>query len=387
MFKNKLQYMMSNNPDETLSEKGSNRRKKIRPFILTLLKLGNKLKLVVEKNEYEKIVDRPVIYVACHGFKDDVLNTLVTLKDDAYVVFGNIDLFYNTMDGLFLWLYGTQLVDRYNKESKNAMKNKMNKIIELGNNIVIFSEATWNLSPNKLMEKLHGGFYDVAIKNNALVVPVLTHKVGKKCYSRVLKAIDLKEINMEDVEIICLTMKKYIEKANDLIIYDDEQSIIVKDIISDLQKEINELSNCNTISDAKKKINYIEYCCSKYKNKVLELSLQIPSDEEIEISAFNFVSKLISRIGIAKKEVLVTKVRDIMALEKYDMIKTNPDYSYMKNGKNMYEAWDDYIKETISATPYFYPEPEATTVFKDPMIKDEIEVMPWLKSKQKIKKI
>ena len=69
MFKNKLQYMMSNNPEETLSEKGSNRRKKIRPFILTLLKLGNKLKLVVEKNEYKKIVDRPVIYVACHGFK------------------------------------------------------------------------------------------------------------------------------------------------------------------------------------------------------------------------------------------------------------------------------------------------------------------------------
>ena len=159
-----------------------------------------------------------------------------------------------------------------------------------------------------------------------------------------------------------------------------------KEIISDLQKEINELSNCNTIYDAEKKINYIEYCCSKYKNKVLELSLQIPSDEEIEISAFNFVSKLISRIGIAKKEVLVTKVRDIMALEKYDMIKTNPDYSYMKNGKNMYEAWDDYIKETISATPYFYPEPEATTIFKDPMIKDESEVMPWLNKQPKIKK-
>lgn len=386
MFKKKLQYMMSNNPEETLSEKGSNRRKKIRPFILTLLKVSNKLKLVVEKNEYKKIVDRPIIYVACHGFKDDVLNTLVTLNDDSYVVFGNIDLFYNTLDGLFLWLYGTQLVDRYNKDSKNAMKNKMNKIIELGNNIVIFSEATWNLSPNKLMEKLHGGFYDVAIKNNALVVPVLTHKVGKKCYSRVLQPIDLKELNMEDIEIIYFTMKKYVDKANDIIIYDDEQSAIAKEIISDLQKEISDLLNCKTIEDAKKKINYIEYCCSKYKNKISELSLQIPKDEEIEISAFNFVSKLISRIGIAKKEVLVTKVRDIMALEKYDMIEKNPDYSYMKKGKNIYDAWDDYIQETISATPYFYPEPEATTAFKDSLIKDEDEVMPWLKNKQKIKK-
>ena len=69
------------------------------------------------------------------------------------------------------------------------------------------------------------------------------------------------------------------------------------------------------------------------------------------------------------------------------LIEKNPDYSYMRNGKNMYEAWDDYIRETISATPYFYPESEATTVFKDSLIKDEFEVMPWLDNKSKIKKI
>lgn len=386
MLKNKLQYMMSNNPEETLSDKGSKRRKKIRPFFLTILKFSNKLKLIVEKNEFKKI-NRPIIYVASHGFKDDVLNTLLTIKDDAYVVFGNIDLFYNTFDGLCLWIYGTQLVNRYDKISKHAMKNKMDRIIELGNNVIIFSEATWNLSPNKPMENLHGGFYDVALKNNALIVPVLTHKVGKKCYSRVLKPIDLKEINIEDIKLIYITMKKYIDKAYDLVIYNDAPSSEAKKIIFNLKKIIEQLSICTTMEEIKKQIDYIEMICDQSANQINKLKLNVNKNEELEISAFNLVSKLIFRAGMSKKEIMVTKVRDIMALEKYDMYKKNPDYSYMKNNKNMYEAWEDYLKDTISATPYFYPDPEATTLFKDPLIKDEKEVMPWLNKQQKIKKI
>ena len=47
---------------------------------------------------------------------------------------------------------------------------------------------------------------------------------------------------------------------------------------------------------------------------------------------------------------------------------------YMKNGKDKYEAWNDYIKETIEATPYFYPEQEKTTLFKDKLIAEPEEV-------------
>ncbi|MCI5835799.1 MAG: hypothetical protein MR227_03800, partial [Firmicutes bacterium] len=109
----------------------------------------------------------------------------------------------------------------------------------------------------------------------------------------------------------------------------------------------------------------------------------IPDDIKLTIKE---VSKIISRISMIRKEVMVSKVRDVMALEKYDMFEKYPDYSYMKNGKNMYEAWDDYINDTITATKYFYLEPESTTVYKDSLIKDEIEVMPWLENKTYKKK-
>ena len=109
----------------------------------------------------------------------------------------------------------------------------------------------------------------------------------------------------------------------------------------------------------------------------------IPDDIKLTIKE---VSKIISRISMIRKEVMVSKVRDVMALEKYDMFEKYPDYSYMKNGKNMYEAWDDYINDTITATKYFYLEPESTNVYKDSLIKDEIEVLPWLENKTYKKK-
>lgn len=384
MFEDKLQYMMSNDPSETISQKGSNVRKKIRPLFINVLKLGNKLKLIVEKNEYKKI-GRPVIYVASHGFKDDVLNTILTLKDNAYVVFGNIDLFYNTFDGLCLWVYGTQLVNRYDKSSKNAMKEKMDKILEYGNNIVIFSEATWNLSPNRPMENLHWGFYDVAIKNNALVVPVVTTKVGKKCYSRVLQEIDLKQLSEEDINSIYITMKQYIEKAIDLNIYEDFSSKELNNVLLKLNSYIDLLASFSGIEKSRLIINEIQTMCEKIVEDIKGLKEKINA-EELEYLAFDLISKLVFRIGTAEKEVKVIKIRDLMATEKYDMYEKHPDYSYMDEKTDKYAAWDLYLKDTIAATPYFYPEPEATTLYKDSLISTKEEVMPWLDEKIKIKK-
>ena len=377
-----LKHMMSNNPSDTISQKSSNVRKKIRPFFLSILKLGNKLKLVVEKNE-AKNLKGPIIYVACHGFKDDVLNTILTIKDDAYVVFGNIDLFFNTFDGLCLWIYGTQLVDRYNKQSKHAMKNKMDKIIEYGNNIIIFSEATWNLSPNKLMENLHWGFYDTALKNNALVVPVLTHKVGKKCYSRVLKPMDMKNIEHEDFYNIVELMKKYINRALDINIYKGTVFSKIKEDTLILQEKINFITFEN-LNEGINKIKDIEQLALVLVNKINNYS--IDNFNDIEKSAFDLIKRLISRIGTSTKEIMVCKVRNIMAFEKYDLYEKHPDYSYDVEGKNKYEAWDDYIDDTISATPYFYPEQEKATLYMDPLVQDEIQVMPWLDQKKLIRR-
>ncbi len=383
MYWRPLEYMMDNDPDKTLTKTASAIRKKYRSLFIKVLGLSNKLKLTVEKDTLnrEKLPkDRPVIYVACHGFKDDVLNTILTVNDkESYIVFGNIDLFYHTFDGLGLWIYGSQLVNRYDRESKNAMKKKMEKMIDLGNNIIIFSEATWNLSPNELIGGLHGGFYDVAIKKNAIIVPVLTHKVGKKCYSRILDYVDPKELTLEDTQYIELLMNNYINKAIDLNIYKEHSFINIKDSLNGILKQISELKQ---ITDLDNRIHIINNILNNANNIVDQFDKK-DFDDDLLQDAYNLIIKYIKRISIIKKEVMSKKIRDILATEKYEMIEEHPDYSYMKDGVDMYEAWDMYLDDTIKGTPYFYPEPEKTTSFRDPLVNNIDEVMPWLsKDKQ-----
>lgn len=350
MNNNFLRYMLDNDEDKTISKKGIIVRNKIRPLLWKVLALSNNLDLIIEKNEF-KGSNRPVIYLASHAFKDDAVNTVLTAKCNAYIVVGNIDLFFNTLDGFFLWLYGAQLVDRYDKESKHSMKNKMNKVIEYGSDILIYPEATWNLSPNKLMYNLHWGFYDVAQKNNAVVVPIITYKVGKKCYSRMLSEIDINNIDETDKELMVKRINKYFNKAVDLLNLIGFDNKYFEKNLAEMNCQINELNKENI----DEKYESIKRSCLKVVNEIKNIN-----DENIPL-----VIKLLSRIETIRKEVITEKIRDIMATEKYDMISKHPDNSYQNISSNIYEEWDKYLEETINATPYFYLEPEKTTEFID----------------------
>lgn len=379
MLNSKLQYMLENDADKTISLKSSDVRKKIRPMFFNVLKLGNKLDLIIEKREFVK-TDRPVIYVASHGFKDDVLNTVLTLKDNAYVVFGNIDLFFNTMDGFFLWIYGAQLVNRYDKVSKCSMKDKMRKIIDYGNNIIIFSEATWNLSDNKLMYPLHGGFYDIAKEKDALVVPVVTYKVGKKCYSSVLSPIDVKKYDDIDIDYMIKRVNDLLNKSYDLITINTKSLVRVRGYLDTLKLIINEMnvnkSDFNSIMELLKcKINYI----------ISKLNLE--SDlNDIESLIINSIKLHLNRVGNIEKEMITTKVRDVMASEKFSLYSKYPDNSYKKKSKDKYEEWDRYLIDTINGTPYFYLDEEETTIYKDKLVNSLDEVMPWLSNEKVLKR-
>lgn len=413
MLNKKLGYLLSNDPLDTVSKKGVEIRKKIRPLLLFLLKLSNKQKLTVEKcyfnADYEK---RPVVYVCSHGFKDDCQNMLISAKPDGYLIFGNIDLFFNTFDGTIAWAYGSQLINRFDKASRQAMYGKMDRLFECGTGVIIFPEATWNMSPNKPMLGLHWGFYDAAIKNNAVIVPILTHKVGNRCYSRILPKIDPKEVWKKEINSIYLKMKQYLDKAKDILMYHSQEADMFRECFDFLDKEIDKLEKNikrlqiikdmslssvsyqsireretfdKSINAAYKEIDAnideIEIIAQHYQ-MFFKVALD-REDDSIEFSAYLLISKLISRIGTARKEVVVKHVRDIMALEKVDMYREHPDTSYMDENTDMYEAWDKYIDDTLKGTPYFYPEEEKSTEFKDPLIADIDEVMPWLKDKQK----
>lgn len=180
----KLSYLLENNPDEVLSKKGIEIRKKINYLIKKLgpsfLKspqiIENRKKLLDPNSEEEdekiNLPDKPVIWTANHSFKDDTLASILAAKRNAYILFGSLPQFYNTFDGITAWLNGVVMTNRKHKESKKASIEKAKRAIELGSDLFIFPEGVWNKSPNKLLLDFWPGIYKIAKETNTDVVPI-----------------------------------------------------------------------------------------------------------------------------------------------------------------------------------------------------------------------
>lgn len=114
----------------------------------------------------------PVIWVANHGFKDDVLATILAVKRPACILFGSLPQFYNTFDGVTAWLSGVVMMNRKVSVSKRAIIPKAVRAMHLGADLVVFPEGVWNKSPNALLINLWPGIYRIACETGAKIVPV-----------------------------------------------------------------------------------------------------------------------------------------------------------------------------------------------------------------------
>ena len=127
-------------------------------------------------------IDSPVIFVANHAFRDDILGTMIAAKRPAYVMFASLPQFYNTIDGVLLQKNGVVLINRKIKNSRKASLEKSKMVLQNGGNLIIFPEGVWNKSPNKLTLPLWNGFYRIAKEAGAKVVPVI-HYISDPTYS------------------------------------------------------------------------------------------------------------------------------------------------------------------------------------------------------------
>lgn len=146
-------------------------------------------KLKVERRA--KIPKKPVIFAATHGFREDAEHTAVMAKRQAYILNGSLPQVFNSFDGITSWIVGTILVNRADKESRAAAKEKMVYALKNGASIIMYPEGTWNKSPNQLVSGLFPGVYDVAKEACVEVVPIATYRNGNKSYGIMESAFDI----------------------------------------------------------------------------------------------------------------------------------------------------------------------------------------------------
>ena len=193
--------------------------RKVGPMILkTKQVIEDRNELAQDYFEVEplNIPDEPVIFVSNHGFRDDILGSLIAADRHAYLMFGSLPQFYNAIEGPLIYGNGVVLVNRSVKESKKASLDKCKKVIENGCSILMYPEGVWNKSPNKLTLPLWKGVYELAKQTGAKIVPIVhyikdptltTPKDDNSFHTVVDNAIDIS--NMTEEEALELITEKF----------------------------------------------------------------------------------------------------------------------------------------------------------------------------------
>lgn len=201
MYNKCLEYLLEYNPEKTISKFGMTWRRCIAPIVRFVIPfmLPTKLKIV----RRAKMPDRPIIFASTHGFKEDINDAVVIAGRQAYILIGSLSQIFRSMDGLAAWAAGTILVDRMEKHSRVASKQKMIRVLEFGGDVIIFPEDTWNKSPNQLVSGLFPGVYDVAKATGALVAPIATHREGKCVYGILDEVFDITQYDrIQGMEVL-----------------------------------------------------------------------------------------------------------------------------------------------------------------------------------------
>lgn len=187
LFATAFYPQLSNDPKTVITKTGVKIRRAIHWIILVLGKLfltrpqhfenRNRLKEPfrhpVLSDEGIVLPKEPVIFVANHAFKDDGLATVLAAKRHAYLLFGSLPQFYNTLDGLTAWINGSILVNRKVKGSRKSSIEKAKRAMHFGADVIVFPEGVWNKSPNLLVLPLWHGVYQLACETGAKVVPII----------------------------------------------------------------------------------------------------------------------------------------------------------------------------------------------------------------------
>ena len=197
------------------------------------------------------IPDEPVIFVPNHGFRDDVVGTMIAAERPTYALCASLPLFYNTFDGAILYNSGIILTNRKIKSNKKASMEKAKMYLQNGGSLIFYPEGVWNKTPNKLHIPLWNGVFKLAKETGVKIVPIvhyikdpsyMTNKKDNPFHTLIDDAIDPNDYTEEELKTLIedkfstwsyLMMEKYGKTTREELLngYDDSKSLW-EDILS-----------------------------------------------------------------------------------------------------------------------------------------------------------
>ena len=170
--------------ENNLKLKGISKAKFYFPITKLLLKImtkvsGEQIYYLNEKN-VKSPKGRPIIYANTHKFKPDIEKISLSLNKTSVMIASDFKNSYKTINGWYFNTRPTIFVDPYSKEDKNYTYKMMVRYLKEGNNCMIFPEAVWNLSQNKIVLDIFSGTVRAALESDAVIVCTAIERYEKK---------------------------------------------------------------------------------------------------------------------------------------------------------------------------------------------------------------
>lgn len=182
------------------SEKGietSSHRKILRPILRIILYVQRALNgfHVQCLNSIELNKNEPVIIAVTHIGKWDFEIVNEQIKEPFWILAADYIHMNKGFNKLFLHANGIVFVDETDRLDKKVTKQILIKLIEQGQNIMMFPEGTWNISENELIYDIAFGTADIAIQTNRKVLPIAVEQYGKNFVIKAGEKLDFKHCN------------------------------------------------------------------------------------------------------------------------------------------------------------------------------------------------
>lgn len=203
-----MAYLMSGDPEQVLSQRTVYIRRIINKIIKLIGPLFLERRQVIESKNALLGIDAPdkpinlpkeaVIWCPNHGFKDDVLATVLACRH-AYILFGSLPDYFNTFDGITAFLNGVVMCNRKVAASRHASVENAKRVMAMGADLLMFPEGVWNKTPDKLILPLWPGAYRIARDTGCRIVPVIHYLADphKKYKENVVHTVIADPISME----------------------------------------------------------------------------------------------------------------------------------------------------------------------------------------------
>ncbi len=229
--------------------KGLKWRDKLHPILLQLIKLNRKYILkqnLTIINDKRIQTDKPVIYAITHIGVYDYQIVSEAIREHQYPFAGDPETLYRSSDGVVLALNGLIYCDTNSKEDRHIALETSKQLLKNNENLLIYPEGIWNLSPNLLALPLFPGIINIALETGCDIIPVAVEQYGKDFYVNIGENFKVNSIgdNLDEA-----SRKKYIEEQKKELrnclaclkweIY-ESRGVFIRKSMGSYEKELNE---------------------------------------------------------------------------------------------------------------------------------------------------